>query len=71
MGNTEQPVSRDRLVLALEGERPDRFNTRKALSQLAGRFAQQDGPRLGCFLQSGGDIRGVADRRRIHSADCR
>ena len=67
VGNPEQPIGHDRLFLALQGERSDGFEPRKALSQSAGRLAHQDGSRLGYFLQSGGHIGRVADRRGIHS----
>jgi hypothetical protein len=64
--NTDQAIRQDGLGLALEGERSDGLDTSVTLRQQPGRLAQQDRSRLGCFLQSSGDIGCIADRSGLH-----
>ncbi len=61
-GDAEQAIGRDRIGLALEGQRPDRFDARVTLGQCPDRAADQDLSRFGGLLQSGGEVCGVADR---------
>ena len=66
MRHPEQTESRDRLDLAFENERPDRFDTRIALRQQASRFAQQDRSRLRGLLKPSCHIGRITDDRVVH-----
>jgi hypothetical protein len=66
MRHTEQAICQDRFGFAFKDERSDRLDASIASRQQARRLANQDRPRLGRLLKTGGDICSITDYRVVH-----
>ena len=64
----EQAVGRDRLGLALQGQRLDRLDLDGILGQLQRRVADQDLARLGGLLEPGGEVDRVTGGQALRRA---